>query len=639
MLTAKPTVRQLLGFLIVITFITLAILPVLAAEERTDVQMDEHSNDFQMAQEQYLHFSHEGYDERHHCPSPVPQSYAAIENLIIDSSLMNATPHWLLLAAGKTEQKSLLDFVKNASVSRQKKTQLTFFLMTTWMKYPVKYIKTEDGAKLVPGKTPYRFALNPRENATFQEIEGYIADGMNQTSTANAANQGSIIMPQWAPADHNSFTTIACEKENIPTTPINLIRLAGTGAEVPDDWYNYPGGVQVHSLEHGYVPLGIPGMGVGFAPAKCGGFATLAKNKFILHDYSTSFTNLGYATHFMEDLGEPYHTPQVQIIPLQYIDDPTYYKQANLYGVLINYQALHNAYEGFFNRYWSTTLPQGETFGSVASSVADYQTISDPKSAAESLASQSSSINPSLVYSCYWYWVSTGTYDFQKSDTIVDKTKERVIQTQRYTRGLVRYVTGGQPPVFSTDWVWSRDGWGDWQHTFSYSGTEVGPNTEYGPVMVDDYGEHGTNTNLLAGSTQSSVWRTFTDTSGGSGWNTITFVGAIAPSDVPDGRWMTIDVNGQQVFGATEVQTPPGSTGQPFTIKASFTPSSPALVKISQGQNPAWGPWFRMKFYSVKLSNEKTLTAMAKSDETPFVIPDGSGLATNVTSSGNPVTP
>jgi len=160
-MTAKPTVRQLLGLLIVITFIALAVSPVLAAEERTDVQMDEHSNDFRMAQEQYSHFYHDGYDERHHCPIQVPQSYAAIENLTIDSSLMNATPHWLLLAAGKTEQKSLLDYIKNASVSRQKKTQWTFFLMSTWMKYPVKYIKTEDGAKLVRGKTPYKFALNP----------------------------------------------------------------------------------------------------------------------------------------------------------------------------------------------------------------------------------------------------------------------------------------------------------------------------------------------------------------------------------------------------------------------------------------------------------------------------------------------
>ena len=292
----------------------------------------------------------------------------------------------------------------------------------------------------------------------------------------------------------------------------------------------------------------------------------------------------------------------------------------------------------------------------------------------------------------------------------MDKTKERVIQTQRYTRGLVRYVTNGQPllvtitssaglggtispagvetanygdtpsfmiipdsgytiedvkvngdskgsissytfePVIadntisatfkqiSLDWVWSRDGWGDWQHTWSVSGTQIGPNSEYGPVQVDDHWEHGTTTNLLAGSTKSSVWRMFTDASG-SGWNTITFVGALSPCDVPDGRWIKIDVNGQQVFAATELQTPPGNSGQPFEIKASFTPSSTALVTISQGQNPAWGPGFTMSFYSIRLSKEKTLTAMAKSDETPFVIPDGSGLATNVTTSGNSVTP
>ena len=183
------------------------------------------------------------------------------------------------------------------------------------------------------------------------------------------------------------------------------------------------------------------------------------------------------------------------------------------------------------------------------------------------------------------------------------------------------------------DWVWSRDGWGDWEHTATWGGPVDGENSEYSPIIVNDpikgiYGEHGTITHLNRGWIEASVWRTFTDPSG-SGWNTITFNGAIGASSVPDGRWMTIDVNGQQVFGATNEQTPPGNTGEPFEVKASFPETQTATVKISQGQYPAWGVRFWMQFYSVTLSHENTV--MMKTESVPVVIPDGEGLVTNGT--------
>ncbi len=183
--------------------------------------------------------------------------------------------------------------------------------------------------------------------------------------------------------------------------------------------------------------------------------------------------------------------------------------------------------------------------------------------------------------------------------------------------------------VSGPDWIWSRDGWGDWEHIATWSGNIVGPCSEYGPVMVNGHGEHGANVNLNSGSGSSSVWRTFTDPSG-SGWNTIIFEGLMSGSDRPGGRWMTIDVNGQQVFGGTAGQTPPGNN-QMFEITGSFPQSSTVTVKISNGQNPLWGPWFYMEFHSLKLTQG---TALRMTDnEAPFVIPDGSGLVTNGTAS------
>ncbi|MDD1684521.1 MAG: hypothetical protein LUQ19_01380, partial [Methanoregula sp.] len=163
--------------------------------------------------------------------------------------------------------------------------------------------------------------------------------------------------------------------------------------------------------------------------------------------------------------------------------------------------------------------------------------------------------------------------------------------------------------------------------------------SEYGPVMVNNdegnHGEHGTDVSLNRGSTQSSVWKTFTDPSG-TGWDTITFKGLMTASDVPGGRWMTIDINDNQVFGGTASQSPPGN-GVPFEITKSFTQSPTVIVKISSGQNPAWGPRFAMHFSSVKLSHGITTDAV-KTTASPFVTPYGKDLVTNGTSSETAIT-
>ena len=148
------------GILILFMFIG-SISPVVAAEEHMDKQTFDSDNDFQATDETFSHFSHEGYDERHHCPFQVPPSYTSIENLTIACTLMNATPHWMFLAAGKTEQNALLSYIRQANISTQKKHAWTLFMMKTWMKYPVKYIKLDNGAKLVPG-TSGRFWLTFR---------------------------------------------------------------------------------------------------------------------------------------------------------------------------------------------------------------------------------------------------------------------------------------------------------------------------------------------------------------------------------------------------------------------------------------------------------------------------------------------
>jgi hypothetical protein len=162
------------------------------------------------------------------------------------------------------------------------------------------------------------------------------------------------------------------------------------------------------------------------------------------------------------------------------------------------------------------------------------------------------------------------------------------------------YITVNPASGAPGEWNWSIDGWNGWSHTGTWSGTAVGPNYEYGPVIVNGHGEHGTYVNLLGGTTSATVGYTFNDPLG-TGWNSLTFKGNITASDVPDGRWMTINVNNQQVFSGTATSFPPGN-GQDFEIQRTFPQSGAVTINISQGQNSAFGNYFVMKFNSLKLT-------------------------------------
>jgi hypothetical protein len=153
----------------------------------------------------------------------------------------------------------------------------------------------------------------------------------------------------------------------------------------------------------------------------------------------------------------------------------------------------------------------------------------------------------------------------------------------------------------TADWNTMAD-WDSWGHTGSWSGRVVGLCSENGPNIVGGHGEYGNDVNLIAGSTESSVWHTFTDPSG-NGWNTLTFAGRLSASDVPGGRWLKIEVNDQPVFQAEATRAPPGNC-EVFVIPVHFPESKTVRVKISNGQSPAWGPYFRMEYYSLRLSRE-----------------------------------
>jgi hypothetical protein len=170
-------------------------------------------------------------------------------------------------------------------------------------------------------------------------------------------------------------------------------------------------------------------------------------------------------------------------------------------------------------------------------------------------------------------------------------------------------VPATTPKDSSVSIVWdTMDDWSQWEHAATWSGQVVGPCSEYGPVIVQGHGEYGADVNLNGGSTESSIWRTFSDPFG-YGWNTLTLVGRLPAVDLPGGRWMKIEVNDQVVFRSDGTRIPPGNWDV-FTLPVHFPQSKTVKVKISNGQKPAWGGGnhpFRMDYYSLRLSLDNNL--------------------------------
>ncbi|HTY53333.1 MAG TPA: hypothetical protein VMB35_09090, partial [Methanomicrobiales archaeon] len=185
-----------------------------------------------------------------------------------------------------------------------------------------------------------------------------------------------------------------------------------------------------------------------------------------------------------------------------------------------------------------------------------------------------------------------------------------------------------------SDWIWARDGWGDWNHTATWDNGEAGCGQlvceEWGPMMIDDHGEHGSHVNLNRGTTISWVERKFSNPTGI--WNTLAFTGAMSGSSSPAGRWMAVDVNGNQVYHGTALQDPPGDIQQKFTAVIPFKESNHADVNISNGQYGAYGEYFFMDYYSVKLDYlDESEIAKLSTPSRQVIIPGMSENQTNTT--------
>ena len=137
--------------------------------------------------------------------------------------------------------------------------------------------------------------------------------------------------------------------------------------------------------------------------------------------YSASYTNLGYASHFMTDVGQPLHTGaefrQVSLSELRFGD--------------IKY--IHNAYEDYVTSNWNS----GYNFKSIVENNWYYYPISDPEQATKNLASYTHQYADTILWTIF-----TNPNTWQSDQNIKNITENCLLETAKYALGLVKYVRG-----------------------------------------------------------------------------------------------------------------------------------------------------------------------------------------------------
>ena len=109
--------------------------------------------------------------------------------------------------------------------------------------------------------------------------------------------------------NHQRITAIACELAKIDPDYIRLMSEESTTPDKLDDYYITLGGSELdYFSSRTYLHLYDPIHEYGGAPLECLRYTVLAKDMFNIGNNYEGYKYLGYASHYLEDVGTPVHT-------------------------------------------------------------------------------------------------------------------------------------------------------------------------------------------------------------------------------------------------------------------------------------------------------------------------------------------
>jgi len=350
-------------------------------------------------------------------PKTDTEGYVAVDVINIDSPIKDATPYYYLLVLsdeGKQNYLKDLDALSviagsKAQITTDDKTALKKDLDALWKKYSVisetskgdlgypSYGGTITTMKFSPSVKSTR--LSDEENELLEKIQSLLKKSYDQ-------NQANTVTPKWSGSpSHARISYWAAYKESFP----NPGTVSDT-ADDPDTWYDStpePFRTVFHSLNHYYSPAGIGG-----APLNTQDYVGFAEDYYDSGSYSQAATNLGYASHFLEDVGNPMHT--------------------GMEWEQYNNRWVHDNYEIYVATRWDSS-----NFEYVVSNNNNYYWYTDWAQGTRDLAGYTNGYLDTIYTKVY----NKGQNWNYAQDTSIDAISQNVIQrTAKYTNGLALYA-------------------------------------------------------------------------------------------------------------------------------------------------------------------------------------------------------
>ena len=349
-------------------------------------------------------------------PATDMQGYVSVDVINIDQAIKDATPYYGMLVLSDEGKKNYLKDLdtmsvtpgSNAVITSDIKTEIRKNLNALWKKYPV-ISETRKGDAGYPSYggtiTTIKFASQARNKLTDQENQ-FLGQTESLMKDAYQQNQANSVTPMWAGTpSHARISYWAAYKESFPQPDI-----VSANAPVPDTWYDSiwdPFKAIVHSWYHYYDPA----LGTGGAPGQTLAYITYAKSYYKSGNYYQAAVNLGYSSHFLEDVGNPMHTGR----ELDQISNPW----------------VHSNYENYvLNRWYSSN------FEYVVQNNYNYYWYTDWSQGTMNLASYSHGYLDTIYTKVY----NKGQNWNLAQDSSIDAITQNVIQaTAKYTNGLALY--------------------------------------------------------------------------------------------------------------------------------------------------------------------------------------------------------
>lgn len=296
----------------------------------------------------------------------------------LPATIQNA-PYVGLVTADDETKKAVLGYIDNLSIVNSEKSEMKSALQDIWSRVPNKVTK--------------------EDYPTIQKIGDAVTKYVEDTYLAG-------MQTKWKKSGHSNLISAGVKLIYKDSTKA---KWAADAAPLPD---SQDTGVNRYFL-HYYNPA--YNQGYGGAPGRCLYYATSAKEYYKAGKMDKAFTNLGLASHYLSDVGNPMHTGGEVSQGLAYLFNHDY----------------HTAYENYVENNWYSN----ENYHEYVDGNAGSRKVTDPAKAVKSLATYT---NP--YFNLLWNEITKNPKDFGSSKTVKYITAKVVLETAKYNAGLASYI-------------------------------------------------------------------------------------------------------------------------------------------------------------------------------------------------------